>query len=182
MAYNQYLITKFDPQYRDSHGCYTRNEWTDISDIGKEFEGKVFTALEYLETESNYVNVLNYLMKICDVTCFTVSGLEKHKSNDWNPQIYTQAQHNTFDLIDEGKKFTDETVIDAFRLCLRGDIFCRFYSQNDHFVFHADGEMYFHIICRELSKEEVNTIRNLGLKEVIQYFCEWKDKQQYCTL
>lgn len=40
-------ITKYDPSNRDVNGSYTLvDEWTEVSDIGCAFEGKVLTKGE----------------------------------------------------------------------------------------------------------------------------------------
>lgn len=43
MNMKKYRITKYDPQYRDGQGRYSRNEWTSWCDIGGIFEDRVFT-------------------------------------------------------------------------------------------------------------------------------------------
>ncbi|QSX06726.1 hypothetical protein JYG23_04550 [Sedimentibacter sp. zth1] len=48
-------ITKYNPQYRDSYGAYLKDEWTSLSDVGKQYDGKVFTKDEYLEYERLYI-------------------------------------------------------------------------------------------------------------------------------
>lgn len=53
----QYRVTKYDPIFRDENGVYTKDEWTDFSDIGKTFSGVVLTAEEYERVESNYIRM-----------------------------------------------------------------------------------------------------------------------------
>ena len=50
-----YCVCKYDPAFRDEKGAYKKDEWTDFSDIGRAFDGKVFTEEEYYETEDRYV-------------------------------------------------------------------------------------------------------------------------------
>ncbi len=53
----QHTITKYPP-WNYVNGCYTKDEWTDYSDIGKIFDDKLFTLEEYLLVEQKYVNVI----------------------------------------------------------------------------------------------------------------------------
>jgi hypothetical protein len=36
-------ITKYNPAYRDNAGCYLKDEWTSISDIGNIYDREVIT-------------------------------------------------------------------------------------------------------------------------------------------
>ena len=40
MRIEERVIVKYNPKYYDAKGVYTKDEWTDFSDIGKEFEGE----------------------------------------------------------------------------------------------------------------------------------------------
>ena len=62
---NRYRISKYDPNNRDLNGSYTIDEWTDYSDIGKPFSGKVLLKSEYLRTENNYLSFCEELWIIC---------------------------------------------------------------------------------------------------------------------
>ena len=61
-------ITKYDPKFRDENGVYLRDEWYLISQIGKTFDGKVFTASEYFEAENRYIESLKILLGACGMT------------------------------------------------------------------------------------------------------------------
>jgi len=61
-------ITKYDPQYRDEIGVYCRDEWYLYSQIGDTFEGKVFTANDYFETEDRYIESLKILLRTCGIS------------------------------------------------------------------------------------------------------------------
>lgn len=49
---NWHEIVKYSPQKYDSNGIYTTDEWTSIWDVGKKFDGKLFTLEEYLDNVS----------------------------------------------------------------------------------------------------------------------------------
>ena len=48
-------IIKYDPQNRDEKGIYTKDEWTSHSDIGKIYNGSLFSQEDYEKTESQYI-------------------------------------------------------------------------------------------------------------------------------
>ena len=53
---NQYRVTKYDPANR-VNGEYTKDEWTSMYDVGRSYNGKVFTFEEYLKVEKSYLDV-----------------------------------------------------------------------------------------------------------------------------
>ena len=168
MLYKKYLITKYDPCFRNEFRAYTKNEWTSIYDIGKVYDGIVFTPAMYVETENRYADVLRFLMSAKRVSRFIVMGLEKRNSNNSNLVFYTALQSELKKNICEGMSLSKDMAIEVLRLCLRGDIFCHVYSPDNHFVFETEGDFYFSVTCEELKKNEISTIKQLGLKEVFE--------------
>lgn len=57
-----YRVSKYDPQYR-INGIYQKDEWTAISDVGKVYEGKMFTEDEYCNVEQSYVD---FVFGVCN--------------------------------------------------------------------------------------------------------------------
>lgn len=53
----EYRITKYNPIFR-VNGIYTRDDWTSVCDIGKEYNGCTLTADECVNVLSNYVNCI----------------------------------------------------------------------------------------------------------------------------
>lgn len=168
MLYKRYLITKHDPNFVDEFGTYTKDEWNSIDDIGKIYDGIVFTPEMYVETENRYADVLRFLMNEKGVSRFIVMGLEKCNCNNSNFVFYTALQSELKKNICEGMSLTKDMAIEVLRLCLRGDIFCHVYSPDNHFVFETEGDFYFSVTCEELKKNEISTIKQLGLKEVFE--------------
>lgn len=58
MRKKERVIAKYNPKYYNEKGIYTKDEWTDFCDIGKEFEGKRLSLEEYMEVENNYIAFL----------------------------------------------------------------------------------------------------------------------------
>lgn len=47
-------IVKYPPSGYNKDGIYMYDDWTSISDIGKSFNGKIFSAKDYLKVENQY--------------------------------------------------------------------------------------------------------------------------------
>jgi len=73
----QYKVTKYNPANRNEKGYYMLDEWTDFSDVGKQFNGIELTMEEYLKVESAYTIVAISILKKCDINSLTVKKLEK---------------------------------------------------------------------------------------------------------
>ncbi len=76
---NWHEIVKYSPQKYDSNGVYTANEWTSRCDVGKKFDGKLFTLKEYLNVEQRYVSVILSIMKTTSSKYMTIQYLEADK-------------------------------------------------------------------------------------------------------
>ena len=76
---NWHEIVKYSPQKYDSNGVYTANEWTSRCDVGKKFDGKLFTLKEYLNVEQRYVSVILSIMKMTSSKYMTIQYLEADK-------------------------------------------------------------------------------------------------------
>ena len=57
-----FRITKYNPTNCDSAGRYLLNEWTSVSDIGKNFSIGSLELADYLETEGSYVTTIRNLV------------------------------------------------------------------------------------------------------------------------
>lgn len=78
----KYRITKYDPVFRDLNGHYQADEWTSVSDIGKYYNGILFTTEEYLTTEHKYIAFYNDLLMQMRIKELKISNLEKYLTLD----------------------------------------------------------------------------------------------------
>ena len=76
---NWHEIVKYSPQKYDSNGIYTADEWACMWDVGKKFDGKLFTLEEYLRVEQRYVSVILSIMKAMNCKYMTIQYLEADK-------------------------------------------------------------------------------------------------------
>ena len=115
-----YSISKYRPQFYDSQSCYTRNEWTSISDIGKSFDDGVLTTNEYLETERHYINTAIELARISGCSYLTVDYLEgKHIVQNVKGYQLNYNLLETARKMRQGLKIRLSDCVDYLRLCLR---------------------------------------------------------------
>ena len=150
MKYRRYRFSKYDPLLRDGNGCYTGTDWTSVDDIGKIFGGKVLTQEDYEAVVGNYLDVVSYLMKRCGVGNMVVSMAEKHCDEP-------ECSRNEGDVVD-----ADE-VRAICRSMLEERYWCVLYSRDTHFMLDCGCDFYLHVICRELTREEICYAERLGL-------------------
>ncbi|OAI50708.1 hypothetical protein AYO44_05415 [Planctomycetaceae bacterium SCGC AG-212-F19] len=74
----EYRVTKYDAAHRDAQGAYTREEWTAVSDIGRDFAGVVLTESEYQRVEDAYVAAALAFLREAGIQSLNVAGLENH--------------------------------------------------------------------------------------------------------
>lgn len=134
----RYRITKYNPKYRVD-GKYLRNEWTDFSDIGKEFEGKILTKEEYLTVEQNYISCAIDLLKMASIKGLNIVWIENLKGKKWTPKLYVKLK----------------LIPILIRLTLRNKIWCKLEAQNSYLHFGYDYYMYIGV---DLPFEAVNNI------------------------
>ena len=150
-----YRISKYDPQYR-VNGIYQKDEWTSMSDIGKVYDGKVFTEDEYCGVEQSYVDFVLGVCKLQGIDHLAITGLENYKKLHWINGQQLKA--------DQSREF--------IKLCLREEIWGRLVSKG--FVFETGWDYYILIGC-ELGFDEVKQLarqNNLFVEEWDQILTE----------
>lgn len=144
-------ITKYSPALRDLYGRYTRDEWTSVSDVGRDFGQGVVTLEEYLTIENQYVSVVEQLMQIAGITELCITDLECKTGNFIGiPTALREECQNDLKLIRSnlkpiqiGKTLDLELIPKVVRLCLREVIWCRLIGQHNFYVhFGYDYYMY----------------------------------------
>ena len=145
---NYYRISKYDPQYRID-GIYQKDEWTSISDIGKVYDGKVFTENEYYKTEQSYADFVLGVCNLQGINYLTIADFENYNNLHWtNAQQLNTHQSGEF-----------------IKLCLREEIWGRLVSKG--FVFETGYDYYIHIGC-ELGFDNIGQLadqNNLFVEE-----------------
>ncbi len=118
-----YQITKYNPANRNDKGFYLVDEWTAISDIGKNYNSTVFTTKEYRKVEDNYINVLNYIANELCLENFKKIELTKLglTDNDYQ-ELYTSEILNVYEMISDNRVLNLAEMLYVSRLILREDI------------------------------------------------------------
>ena len=137
----EYRITKYDPQYRDDSGVFTKPEWTMFSDIGETIGGHVVSESEYERIESAYINAALHFLNEAGIDSLIVRGLENHGG-------YPTA-------MTEGQTLSTRELQTAFREILREKCWCCFERDGMGFV-HFGYDYYMYV---GVSRTCTNSIR-----------------------
>lgn len=154
-------ISKYNPIYRDTDGGYTREEWTDFSDIGKSFSGEKFTKQEYEEVEQSYVLMIYNCFKQLDGNDIFVSDIEIY-----SPPIEDDLL-GIYNLLKIGQyHFTITDLPILIKLVLRNHIFGKMVSQKIECHFGYDFYTYI-VVYEEFVKNIYETNKyNLYIEKV----------------
>ncbi|WP_404447996.1 hypothetical protein LG307_03155 [Sutcliffiella horikoshii] len=138
---NQWRVTKYNPNYRNNEGHYTKpEEWTSASDIGKIIDSKTFTIEEYLQIEQTYINAIIHIIKLNNVESVRILNFKKNNMDKRSPLYESKFHLLNFK---EDSEISIENIPTLSRMVLREFIFCHFYS-NDFFIhFGYDYYLYF---------------------------------------
>lgn len=136
---NYYRISKYNPQYRID-GIYRKDEWTAMSDIGKIYDGQMFTEDDYLQVEKSYVDFILDVYRIQNIELLKVEDLENHNKLYWK----------------NGQKLNADQSGDFIRACLREKCWGRLVAEK--FIFETGYEYYIHIGC----DTSLETMKNLA--------------------
>jgi hypothetical protein len=116
-------ITKYNPIYRNEFGFYQKDEWTSISDVGKQYEGKEFTLEDYLRIEEKYVNAFFIILNFFNAKCVKINHLFKiDKKNDFNKHDSLRL-FSTYHILNNNTKVKDKNMLEELiKLRLREHI------------------------------------------------------------
>ena len=120
-----FRISKYDPQFR-IHGKYTADEWSDYSDIGSSFNGKILTEEDYLLTEKCYIQCIIEILYQSHISSLRIINLEKYEECVW-----TEGQNVTLGNI-------DAIICD----CLRNVCWCKLERDDVYVHFGYDYYVY----------------------------------------
>jgi len=81
------VIVKYNPKYYDAKGVYTKDEWTEFSDIGRLFDGKRLSIEEYLEAENNFIAFVNDCLDIAGCRYLTINWSWEYEKKFFRDRI-----------------------------------------------------------------------------------------------
>ena len=146
-----YEIVKYSPDGYDSNGCYQKDEWTSIADIGCSFHGQIFTFEEYVQVEDCYVNLIMEIIKVIGVKYLTVGYLESSSEAvaEWysktpfkaeNARLYTFAK-----TLHQGQRISMTNIPLVVKLCLRECLYAVLVNLKHNLQIDFGYDYYMHI-------------------------------------
>ena len=124
---NQFRISKYNPLFRSEKGNYSIKEWTDFSDIGKQYLGKVFSYDEYIRTEKRYMDTIMEVAHTAKIPDFSIENYEGKSSRILEKRVSLEA------------------VPSVIKSVLRNEFWCELVS--DGFFVHFGYDYYIYIGC-----------------------------------
>lgn len=157
-------ITKYNPIFRDERGSYVKDEWTSISDIGKEYCGKTFTIEQYLKTEDKYINAILKLMRSAKIPYLQVKNLCKweHKFESEFPELYTDRMLNVYNSVKNDDMCKEDELRDLCKLELREKIGFQLWYKSRMYV-HFGYDYYMYIGIDRKCNDALDWIASSGL-------------------
>lgn len=181
-------MTKYDPQNRNSLGSYVVDEWTAVSDVGREYAGKIFTLSDYIKTETNYINAIKSFMKATSTSKLKLVDLELHDLGS-DATYATTSMKQTYEKIKEGMSVSESELPDVCGLILRECMWGRLISKK-MFV-HFGNDYYMYIGAKSNCKKAIEETKKLGMfvekfkspystkwyEPFWEYYIEWKTRK-----
>lgn len=160
-----YRITKYDPDNRDENGRYLVDEWTSISDIGKEYNGKVFNEPTYISIEDKYVEAIEIILAELKIDSLKVKSLEKYSIEN-NP-LYSEDLLGIYKSLSEDDLLSKKEILLTVRLALRENLWCTLEDERSRLFlrFGHDYYMYVSIQTNQISVVEKINIEGLFIEE-----------------
>ncbi len=162
---NWHEIVKYSPQKYDSNGIYTADEWTSRCDVGKKFNGKIFTIEEYLRVEQRYISVILSIMKATKSKYMTIQYLEADKeyitSRIKSSKFYNIDSEllKSMPLLEENRRIYILKITDIIRLSLREYIYVVLRNKEHKLQIEFGYDYYLKISC-SLNLETLKNIVN----------------------
>lgn len=155
-------VTKYNPKNRDANGHYTLvDEWIGMSDIGKAYQGQIFTREQYLATEEKYIQAVEVLMQKTGVNHLQLLDLENHS-------------HEPALNLCEGKIIRHTLIKELVKMILRGEVWGRLVAKNQ-FEIHFGYDYYMYFVGESLTDdiiEELKKIDDLYVEDVRSPFLD----------
>lgn len=154
MKKKERIIVKYNPDYYNENGVYTKEEWSSFNDIGEKFGDEVLTIKEYVNTENNFIDFIIDCLKISDCKFLTVDwSWEYEKKNlrscmkriseldaDFDEYGYLELLHR----IESKKKISISIARLLIKLMLRESFNLSLSNKKRKIKFYIGYEYYLH--------------------------------------
>lgn len=159
----QWRVTKYNPQMRDAEGRYLAEDWTSVSDVGKEIGGVVVSFSDYRQTEDLYVEAVVDFMIETGIDSLQVVDIEENleyinlQSREFP---YDIVLHCAIPAIDQW--VSQESLRCSCRLALREIIWCKLEVDETFFV-HFGYDYYMYIGSNRPCNNAIDQVVRSGL-------------------
>lgn len=106
-------VTKYNPILRNEQGHYKKDEWTSMSDIGRIYNGRLFTYEEYIETEAKYIEAVFLTMDFFRSKKIKISHIYKFNSKPFFKKRKAENLHDSYLRFTKGYSITSKEEIEA---------------------------------------------------------------------
>lgn len=167
MAWHE--IVKYNPVNYDKKGVYTIDEWTSRCDVGKHYNGKLFTIEYYLDVEQRYIAVILAITKATKCKRLTIQYLEADKdyivSRIESSNFYEIDSHllSSIPLLEVGRQIGINQLSDILRLALREYIYVELSNKEHDLQIKFGYDYYLNVACSLNNEVLSNIVRNEGL-------------------
>lgn len=134
-------VTKYNPDNRDERGAYKVDEWTSISDIGREFNGTKFTYQDYILIEDKYISSIREFCNYFGIDELEIKNLEVHEPQTWDNNSLRLKEH--YGRLRTKKLVSKQDIEVISRLILREYLWCDLVHGDRGIHFGYDYYMYF---------------------------------------
>ncbi len=138
-----FTLFKYDPALYGEHR-FEGDDWTDVSDIGKVFDGQTLTFDTYKEVEDRYLDFLNFGLDTADVKLMQVIRPNREMSLEVDePEWIDDLELEGFQFAHDDWVGRDQ-ILNFCRLALRGVIGFALSDRKGFFI-RFIGDFYVHV-------------------------------------
>ena len=167
---SRYRISKYNPLLRDERGRFIGEDWTSFSDIGKKYNGKVLTNLQYADVEAKYTNAVTTVLHQNQVTTMIVEKLEKPFSASTlekmlgrcNLQL-TQSDAEFVSRIKNGSRLNMAEIKKTVMLVLRDCFWCELLSETGEVKIEFGYDYYVYLQGVNIDANTISSFRSKGI-------------------
>lgn len=167
---NRYRISKYNPLLRDESGCFIGEDWTSFSDIGKKYNGKVLTNLQYIDVEAKYMDAIMTVLHQSQVNTMIVEKLEKQFSAStlkkmlgrYNLQ-FTQLDAEFVSQIKNGLRLDMTEIKKTVMLVLRDCFWCELLSETGKVKIEFGYDYYVYIQGVNIDANTISSFWSEGI-------------------
>ena len=158
----QWRVTKYDPRRRNRQGHFLGDDWTAVSDIGHQYDGRMLTRDEYLAVETTYVDAAMHFLRESGFDALTVIGLEADVSVSTADDPAGGVALDPGLTLREGQRVSGAEVERVIRLNLRSLIWCKLEVPGRFFI-HFGDDYYMFIGSESPSPASIAYARQIRL-------------------